>query len=133
MAGVCVLIGLVASGCATLQSNRLACRLVAAGTGAAIGGLGVGLAVSNSGVSSDDRIAAVAGAAAGGAAAGAIAGLAVAHWACPPAEEAPQPGGTDVVPAEPESSGDVVPAEPEPSSDVVPVEPEQSGDVVPAE
>lgn len=118
-AGVCLLIGLMASGCATLQSNRLACRLVAAGTGAAAGGLGVGLAISNSGPPADDRIGAVIGGAVGGAAIGAVVGLVIAHWACPAAEEEPAPadaGATDVVPAD---SGEVVPAE---SGDVVPAQ-----------
>jgi len=138
MAGVCLLIGLTASGCATLQSNRLACRLVAAGTGAAAGGLGVGLAVSQSGPPDDDRIAAVAGAAVGGAVVGAVVGLVIAHWACPPAEEAPEPadagsGAPDEVAVDAEPSGDVVPATDEPSSEVVPAEPESSGEVVPAE
>jgi len=130
MAGVCLLIGLTASGCATLQSNRLACRLVAAGTGAAAGGVGVGVAVSQSGPSADDRIAAVTGAAIGGAVVGAVVGLVIAHWACPPAEEAPEApaveSGVDTV----EPSADETPAE---TGDVVPAEEEPSGDVVPAE
>jgi hypothetical protein len=78
-----LLIALVATGCASLEHNRPACRWAAAGVGFVAGGLIGGFAINSLDLSGTKQTGAVVGGAIGGAALGAVLGAVIGNYACP--------------------------------------------------
>jgi hypothetical protein len=86
-----LLMALSATGCATLEHNRPACRWGSAGLGFIAGGLIGGLGVNSLDLSGTKQTGAVVGGVLGGGALGAVVGAVVGNYACPEAASPPPP------------------------------------------
>jgi len=83
-----LLTALLATGCASLEQNRAACRWGAVGAGFVAGGLIGGFAINSLDLSGTKQTGAVVGGVLGGGTLGAVLGAVVGNYACP---EAPPP------------------------------------------
>ena len=86
-----LLAALLATGCASLEQNRPACRWGAAGAGFVAGALIGGFAINSLDLSGTKQTGAVVGGVLGGGTLGAVLGAVVGYYACPTAAAPPPP------------------------------------------